>query len=58
MALAPVLITATQAPVAIRNGIAQPPADESDVFTFEPELSIRYPIEGEVVERIFSFVLT
>ncbi|NJN84642.1 MAG: hypothetical protein HC802_21720 [Caldilineaceae bacterium] len=27
---------------AIRNGIPQPPADESDVFTFEPELFIRY----------------
>lgn len=34
---------------AQENGIAQPPQDESDVFTFEPELLIRQPLDGEVV---------
>ncbi len=34
------------------HGIPQPPVDASDVFTFEPELTIRQPVEGEVVSGV------
>lgn len=34
---------------AQENGIAQPPRDESDIFTFEPDVIIRQPVEGETV---------
>ena len=34
------------------HGIPQPPVDESDVFDFGPELAIRQPVEGEIVDGI------
>lgn len=34
---------------AIDHNLAQPPQDESEVFTFEPEVNIRQPLEGETV---------
>lgn len=34
---------------AIDNNLAQPPQNESEVFTFEPEVNIRQPIEGETL---------
>ncbi len=34
------------------NGIPQPPVRPEDVFDFQPELTIRQPIEGEVVSGI------
>ncbi len=37
---------------AEEHGIPQPPLDESDVFSFGPELTIRQPIEGEVVSGV------
>jgi membrane peptidoglycan carboxypeptidase len=37
---------------AEEHGIPQPPIDESDVFTFGPELSIRQPAEGEIVSGV------
>jgi 1A family penicillin-binding protein len=39
---------------AEEHGIAQPPADPSDVFDFAPEVQIRSPIEGEVVEGVVT----
>jgi membrane peptidoglycan carboxypeptidase len=39
---------------AEEHGIAQPPADPSDVFGFAPEVQIRSPIEGEVVEDVIT----
>ncbi|MFN2200635.1 MAG: PBP1A family penicillin-binding protein [Caldilineaceae bacterium] len=37
---------------AEQHGIPQPPIDESDTFTFGPELSIRQPAEGEIVSGV------
>ena len=37
---------------AQQHGIPQPPLDESDVFTFGPELTIRQPVEGEIVSGV------
>jgi len=34
---------------AEEHGIAQPPRDASDVYTFEPRVVIREPVEGEIV---------
>jgi len=34
---------------AEEQGIAQPPSDASDVYTFEPRIVIREPVEGEIV---------
>ncbi|HXF62654.1 MAG TPA: PBP1A family penicillin-binding protein [Caldilineaceae bacterium] len=34
------------------HGIPQPPASPEDVFTFQPELYIRQPVEGEVVSGL------
>ncbi len=39
---------------AEEHGIPQPPADQSDVFNFAPELTIRQPVEGEVVSGIVT----
>jgi len=38
------------------HGIAQPPSDASDVYTFEPRLAIREPVEGEIVSGIVPIV--
>ncbi len=37
---------------AEEHGIPQPPASPDDVFEFQPELFIRQPVEGEVVNGI------
>ncbi|MCX6045728.1 MAG: PBP1A family penicillin-binding protein [Chloroflexi bacterium] len=39
---------------AEEHGIAQPPADASDVYTFKPEIAIREPVTGEVVSGIVT----
>ncbi len=38
------------------QGIAQPPNDASDVYTFEPRLAIREPVEGEIISGIVTIV--
>jgi len=43
---------------AIDHGIAQPPTDESDVFTFEPDVVIRQPVEGETVSGVIAVIGT
>jgi penicillin-binding protein 1C len=43
---------------AEQHGIAQPPTDESDVFTFQPEVVIRQPVEGESVSGVIAVVGT
>jgi hypothetical protein len=39
---------------AEEHGIAQPPSDASDVFDFAPEVVIRSPVDGEVVDGIVT----
>jgi len=39
---------------AEEHGIAQPPADASDVYTFKPEIAIREPVTGQVVSGIVT----
>ena len=36
---------------AEEHGIPQPPRDESEAFQFAPNVGIRQPVEGEVLER-------
>lgn len=43
---------------AEQHGIAQPPADASDVYTFQPEVSIRQPVDGETVSGVIAVVGT
>lgn len=43
---------------AEQHGIAQPPTDESDVFTFQPEVVIRQPVDGETVSGVIAVVGT
>jgi hypothetical protein len=43
-------------PWAEAQGIAQPPNDASDVYTFEPRLAIREPVEGEIVSGIVTII--
>lgn len=38
------------------HGIAQPPRDASDVYTFEPRVAIREPVEGEIVSGIVQII--
>jgi 1A family penicillin-binding protein len=38
------------------HGIPQPPRDASDVYTFEPQVVIREPVEGEIVGGIVTVV--
>ncbi|MBV7337800.1 transglycosylase domain-containing protein [Chloroflexi bacterium TSY] len=40
------------------HGIAQPPQDASGVFTFEPEIVIQQPIEGESISGVIAVVGT
>jgi penicillin-binding protein 1C len=39
---------------AEEHGIPQPPIDEGDVFEFAPELVIRSPVEGEVLDGVVT----
>ncbi|MEZ4673512.1 MAG: penicillin-binding transpeptidase domain-containing protein [Caldilineaceae bacterium] len=41
---------------AEEHGIAQPPRDASDVYTFEPRLVIREPVEAEIVSGIVTVI--
>lgn len=41
---------------AEERGIAQPPSDASDVYTFEPRVAIRGPVEGEIVSGVVTVV--
>ncbi|MEZ4862332.1 MAG: PBP1A family penicillin-binding protein [Caldilineaceae bacterium] len=38
------------------HGIPQPPRDASDVYTFEPKVFIREPLEGEIVDGMVTVV--
>lgn len=39
---------------AEEHGIPQPPSDASDVFDFAPEVIIRSPLEGEIVDGVIT----
>lgn len=41
---------------AEEHGIPQPPKDQSDVYTFEPQVVIRVPVEGEIVSGIITVI--
>ncbi len=41
---------------AEENGIPQPPTEPSDLFTFQPQVTIRQPAEGAQVTGIFTVV--
>ncbi len=38
------------------HGIPQPPRDASDVYTFEPQVTILGPVEGEIVSGVVAVV--
>lgn len=41
---------------AEQHGIPQPPSDASDVYTFEPQVRIVEPVEGEIVSGIITII--
>ena len=41
---------------AEEHGIAQPPTDASDVYTFKPEIGIREPVTGEIVSGVVTVI--
>jgi hypothetical protein len=41
---------------AEEHGIVQPPSDASDVFDFAPEVVIRSPVDGEVVDGVVTVI--